>query len=123
MRMNATTTKSREPPGPVQPVGERRDRENDDEKRHVQQDRGEAVDQKVDHRRHRIEEPGGIVLQPGDADLDQAAERQFRLGEPALQRRPSSKSAGEPLRPARPRGRANGRRLAFADALTGRGSS
>ena len=67
----------RQAPGPVQPVGERREGENDDEKRDVEQDRGEAVDEKVDQRRHRIEEAGGVVLQPGDADLDPASERQL----------------------------------------------
>ena len=83
----------RQAPGPVHPIGERRERENDDEKRDVEQDRGEAVDQKVDHRRHRVEESGCVVLQPGDPDLDPAPERNFRLGEPTLQRRPSNKSA------------------------------
>ena len=75
----------RQPPRTVQPIGQRRDGEDDDEERNVQQDRGRSVDQEVDRRRHRVEEPGGVVLQPGDANLDQPAERQFRFGEPALQ--------------------------------------
>ena len=87
----------RQSPGPVHPIGERRERENDDEKRDVEEDRGEAVDQKVDQRRHRIEEPGGVVLQPSDPDLNPASERNFGLGEPTLQRRPSNKDTGEPL--------------------------
>ena len=57
----------RQLPGPVHPIGERRDGENDDEKRDVEQDRGETVDQEVDHRRHRIEESSRVVLQPSDA--------------------------------------------------------
>ena len=86
----------RQSPGPVHPIGERREGENDDEKRDVEEDRGEAVDQKVDQRRHRIEEPGGVVLQPSDPDLNPASERHFRLGEPTLQRRPSNKDTSEP---------------------------
>ncbi len=86
----------RQAPGPVHPIGERRERENDDEKRDVQQDRGEAVDQKVDHRRHRVEESGRIVLQPRDPDLNPTSERHFGLGEPTLQRRPSNKNASAP---------------------------
>ena len=76
-------------PRPMHPVGERGEGENDDEKRDVQENRSEAVDQKIDHRRHRVEKTGGVVLQPGDADLDPAPERNFRLGEPTLQGRPS----------------------------------
>ena len=79
-----------EAPRSMHPIGERREGENDDQERDVQKDRGEAVDQKIDHRRHRVEKPGGVVLQPGYADLDPASERKLRLGEPALQRRPSS---------------------------------
>ena len=77
-------------PRPMHPVGERGQRKNDDEKRDVQQYRGEAVNQEIDHRGHRVEKTGGVVLQPGDADLDQASERKFRLREPTLQGRPSS---------------------------------
>ena len=91
----------REAPGPVQPVGERRDRKDDDEERHVHEDRREPVDQKVDQGRDRIEEAGRIVLQPGDADLDQPAERQFRFGEPALQRPRSSLDNRRKRRPSR----------------------
>ena len=80
----------------MHPVGQRRERENDDEKRDVEQDRGEAVDQEVDHGRDGVEEPRGVILQPGDADLDPAPERQFRLGEPTLQRHPSNEDTGEP---------------------------
>ena len=87
-----------EPPGSMQPIGERREGEDDDEKRDVQEDRGEAVDQKVDDRRHRVEESGCVVLQPGDADLDPAPERYLGLGEPTLQR--SSSRCG-PDAPAR----------------------
>jgi len=87
----------------MHPKGERREGENDDEKWDVQEYRGETVDQKVDHRRHRIKESSGVVLQPSDPDLNPASERQFRLGEPTLQSRLSNKNAGEPLEDARPR--------------------
>src|ERR1700733_6421621 len=85
-------------PRPVHPIGERREGENDNEKRDVEEDGGEAVDQKVDQRRHRVEESGGIVLQPRDSDLNPASERHFGLGEPTLQRRPSNKDTSEPLK-------------------------
>src|SRR3984957_21124655 len=91
----------RQSPGPVHPIGERREGENDDEKRNVEEDRSEAVDQKVDQRRHRIEESGRVVLQPSDPDLNPASERNFRFGKPTLQRRPSNKDISEPSPSAR----------------------
>ena len=86
----------RQSPGPVHPIGERREGENDDEKRNVEEDRSEAVDQKVDQRRHRIEESGCVVLQPSYPDLNPASERNFGFGKPTLQRRPSNKNASKP---------------------------
>src|ERR1700722_17080963 len=93
----------RQAPRPGHPIGERRERENDDEERDVEQNRGEAIDHKVDQRRHRIEEPGCIVLQPGYPDFNPASEGHFGLGEPTLQRRASNKNAGEPPWDNRPR--------------------
>src|ERR1700728_2924734 len=113
----------RQTPRPMHPVGQRRERENDDEKRDVEQNRGEAIDHEVDQRRHRVEESGCIILQPSDPDFNPTSEWHFGLGEPTFQRRPSTRIPASPLSPSCPGTARTGRAPLRSRSLRAPGSS